>query len=73
MTMSRISLASFEEMATTSTSRCRRTPGNMSILLKDVAVGLPTTVLRNVVCLLIFNPDRIRATERKEGTCNSFT
>ena len=37
------------------------------LLLKDVAVGFYTTVLRNVVCLLIFNPDRIRATERIKG------
>ena len=56
--MSRISLASFYEMATTSTPGCRRTPGMMSILLKDVADGLPTSVLCNVVCLLIFNPAR---------------
>ena len=46
MTMSRISLAAFYEMATTLTPGCRRTPGIMSILLKDVADGLPTSGLR---------------------------
>ncbi|KAJ0838642.1 hypothetical protein HanPSC8_Chr14g0597201 [Helianthus annuus] len=32
----------------------------------------PPRFYANVVCLLIFNPDRIRATERIEGTCNSI-